>query len=94
MKAALAPDLSDYTFTSDLTQAGTLRGFYNVCRHRAGPVASGKVQQEDIEICETVQKGLQSRSYDVGRFSVQRENGAHHFHSLVYHYLSQSTPRR
>lgn len=55
---------------------------------------SDQVQQEDIEICETVQKGLQSRSYDVGRFSVQRENGVHHFHSLVYHYLSQSTPRR
>jgi len=55
---------------------------------------SDQVQQEDIEICETVQKGLQSRSYDVGRFSVQRENGVHHFHSLVYHTLSQSTPRR
>jgi choline monooxygenase len=53
-----------------------------------------QVQQEDIVICETVQKGLQSRSYDIGRFSVQRENGVHHFHSLVYHYLSQSNPRR
>lgn len=52
---------------------------------------SDQVQQEDIVICETVQKGLQSRSYDVGRFSVQRENGVHHFHSLVYHSLSQQT---
>lgn len=55
---------------------------------------SDQVQQEDIEICETVQKGLQSRSYDSGRFSVQRENGVHHFHSLLYQYLSQSDPRR
>ncbi len=55
---------------------------------------SDQVQQEDIVICETVQKGLQSRSYDIGRFSVQRENGVHHFHSLVYHTLTQSTPRR
>ena len=51
---------------------------------------SDEVQQEDIVICETVQKGLQSRSYDIGRFSVQRENGVHHFHSLVYQYLTRS----
>lgn len=49
---------------------------------------SDEVQREDIEICETVQKGLRSRSYDVGRFSVKRENGVHHFHSLLYHALS------
>jgi choline monooxygenase len=49
---------------------------------------SDEIQQEDIEICETVQKGLKSRSYDQGRFSVQRENGVHHFQSLVYQYLS------
>ena len=55
---------------------------------------SDEVQQEDIIICETVQKGLQSRSYDSGRFSVQRENGVHHFHSLVYNYLTRSTARR
>lgn len=48
---------------------------------------SDEVQREDIEICETVQKGLRSRSYDVGRFSVKRENGVHHFHSLLYRAL-------
>lgn len=41
------------------------------------------VQQEDIEICEQVQKGLQSRAYDRGRFSVQREQGVYHFQSLL-----------
>jgi choline monooxygenase len=50
---------------------------------------SDEIQQEDIEICETVQKGLKSRSYDQGRFSVQRENGVHHFQSLVYQYLTK-----
>jgi choline monooxygenase len=30
-----------------------------------------------------VQKGLKSRTYDRGRFSVRRENGVHHFHSLL-----------
>lgn len=48
---------------------------------------SDLVQQEDIEICEVVQKGLRSRSYDVGRFSVLRENGVHHFHGLVSEFL-------
>ncbi len=33
--------------------------------------------------CEAVQKGLQSRSYDRGRYSVRRENGVHHFQSLL-----------
>lgn len=50
---------------------------------------SDQVQQEDIFLCETVQKGLQSRSYNQGRFSVKRENGVHHFHSLIYNYLNQ-----
>lgn len=50
---------------------------------------SDQIQQEDIEICEMVQKGLQSRSYDRGRFSVLRENGVHHFQSLVHAYLTR-----
>ncbi len=44
---------------------------------------SDQVQQEDIAICEAVQKGLRSRSYDRGRYSVLRENGVHHFHKLL-----------
>lgn len=50
---------------------------------------SDQIQQEDIEICETVQKGLQSRAYDRGRFSVLRENGVHHFQSLVHEFLTK-----
>jgi len=41
------------------------------------------VQLEDIEICELVQRGVQSRSYNKGRFSVKRENAVHHFQSLL-----------
>ncbi len=44
---------------------------------------SDKVQQEDIEICEQVQKGLESRAYDRGRFSVECESGVYHFQSLL-----------
>jgi len=43
---------------------------------------SDEVQREDIAICEAVQKGLESRTYDTGRFSVRRESGVHHFHRL------------
>lgn len=41
-----------------------------------------QVQREDMAICEAVQRGLRSRTYDRGRYSVARENGVHHFHSL------------
>ena len=43
---------------------------------------SDEIQVEDIEICEAVQRGLQSRTYDSGRYSPARENGVHHFHGL------------
>ena len=42
-----------------------------------------QVQEEDVQVCEEVQRGLGSRSYDTGRFSVKRENGGHHFHQLL-----------
>jgi choline monooxygenase len=48
---------------------------------------SDEIQQEDIRICEQVQKGLRSRSYDTGRFSLKRENGVHHFHLLLNEFL-------
>jgi phenylpropionate dioxygenase-like ring-hydroxylating dioxygenase large terminal subunit len=47
------------------------------------------VQQEDIHICEAVQRGLQSATYDRGRYSVKRENGVHHFHMLLSEFLNQ-----
>ena len=48
---------------------------------------SDEVQQEDIHICEAVQRGLQSSTYDRGRYSVKRENGVHHFHMLLGEFL-------
>ncbi len=44
---------------------------------------SDQIQQEDIDICEHVARGLQSASYDRGRFVAARENGVHHFHRLM-----------
>jgi len=49
---------------------------------------SDEIQIEDIRLCETVQRGLRSRTYSTGRYSVRRENGVHHFHSLLAEFLS------
>jgi choline monooxygenase len=51
-----------------------------------------QVQQEDGEICEQVQRGLGSRTYDVGRFSVRREGGGYHFHRLLARRLRATRP--
>jgi choline monooxygenase len=44
---------------------------------------SERIQQEDIEICERVQIGLESRAYDRGRFSVKFEEGVYRFQALL-----------
>lgn len=46
------------------------------------------VQQEDILICENVQKGLESNGYDQGKFSPLHEQGVLHFQSLVRNSLN------
>jgi len=55
------------------------------CReHNAQSVAVGdRVQEEDLGICEDVQRGLKSRAYGAGRLSVRREAGEHLFHRLL-----------
>jgi choline monooxygenase len=42
-----------------------------------------KVELEDEEIVEQVQKGILSRFYKHGRYSVTRESGTHHFHRMI-----------
>jgi choline monooxygenase len=44
---------------------------------------SDRVQQEDMDICVHVQRGLGSRAYDKGRFSVDAELGVHHFQECL-----------
>src|ERR1700691_3952882 len=39
-----------------------------------------RVQEEDLGICEDVQRGLKSRAYRAGRLSVRREAGEQLFH--------------
>ena len=42
-----------------------------------------KVEREDEFVVEGVFKGLQSRYYNAGRFSPNKEEGVHHFHRLL-----------
>lgn len=46
------------------------------------------VEKEDQEIVETVQKGIRSRFYRRGRYSVTRETGLHHFHRLIAEFMN------
>ena len=48
-----------------------------------------KVELEDEEIVQKVQKGVRSRFYKHGRYSVTRERGTHHFHRLLAEFLNQ-----
>ncbi len=41
------------------------------------------VEMEDEEVVEAVQKGIRSRFYRQGRYSVTREQGIHHFQRLL-----------
>ena len=47
-----------------------------------------KVELEDEFVVEGVHKGLKSRYYKAGRFSPTREQGVHHFHSLLANYMN------
>ena len=53
-------------------------------RHRESIAVSEQVQDEDMAICDAVQRGLGSRAYFAGRLSVRREAGEHLFHRLLH----------
>jgi choline monooxygenase len=48
-----------------------------------------KVEKEDEEVVENVQKGIYSRFYRHGRYSVTREQGTHHFHRLIAEFMNK-----
>lgn len=47
-----------------------------------------RVEMEDEEVVESVQRGVRSRLYDRGRYSPRREIGTHHFHRLLARFLN------
>jgi len=48
-----------------------------------------RVEMEDEEIVENVQRGIRSRFYKHGRYSVTREQGTHHFHWLLAEFMNK-----
>lgn len=49
-----------------------------------------RVEREDEAVVEQVQRGVKSRFYDKGRYSVRREDGTHQFHRLVHHWMREA----
>ncbi len=84
----LAPDrtevIFDYYFT-DLSETARKR-------NAASIALSERIQEEDVAICNSVQRGLSSRAYKPGRLSVRREAGEHLFHRLLYADLKSGLP--
>jgi choline monooxygenase len=53
-------------------------------RNLASIEVGQRIQDEDVAICRSVQRGLNSRAYNTGRLSVRREAGEHLFHRLLH----------
>lgn len=49
------------------------------------------VEMEDEEVVQAVQKGVRSRFYQHGRYSVTREQGTHHFHRIVSSFMEPTS---
>jgi choline monooxygenase len=60
-------------------------------RNAASVAVGQRIQDEDVAICKSVQRGLNSRAYHAGRLSVRREAGEHLFHRLLHADLSQTS---
>ena len=62
-------------------------------RNLASIAVSEQIQDEDVGICASVQRGLSSRAYTAGRLSARREAGEHLFHRLLHADLVTGLPR-
>ena len=75
----LGPNRCKVIFDFYFADVSPERDAYN----SASVATSDTVQDEDVAICESVQRGLASRAYGAGRLSVRREAGEHLFHRLL-----------
>jgi choline monooxygenase len=86
----LGPDGCRVIFDFYFSDVSSAREEHNI----ASVATSERVQDEDVAICESVQKGLASRAYGAGRLSVKREAGEHLFHRLLARDLKSPGPTR
>jgi len=74
--------------SSDQTKVSFFSYVWKEEKTNTGAGASlDKVELEDEEIVQNVQKGIRSRFYTHGRYSVTREQGTHHFHKLIAEFM-------
>lgn len=76
----LGPDRCrvDYEFYFEDTESDDAKRFIE-----RSIAQSDVTQREDTAICESVQRGLHSESYERGRYAPSVEQGEHHFHRLL-----------
>ena len=81
---------TNYVIPVDADHCTVIFDFYfsDVCESRReystkSVNVGDRVQDEDLGICEDVQRGLKSRAYGAGRLSVRREAGEQVFHRLL-----------
>lgn len=78
----VAPDrtlaIYDFYFEEGMPEAATIVAFID------------QVQQEDVILCESVQRGLRSGFYTQGKLMTRFENGVQHFQRLVFEALTRT----
>ncbi|MBL7856188.1 MAG: aromatic ring-hydroxylating dioxygenase subunit alpha [Cyclobacteriaceae bacterium] len=74
--------------TVDKTKVSFLSYVWDESKLRQGAGANlHQVEMEDEDVVQQVQKGIRSRFYKHGRYSVTRETGTHHFHQLIAEFM-------
>ncbi|MGH7482045.1 MAG: aromatic ring-hydroxylating oxygenase subunit alpha [Longimicrobiales bacterium] len=71
----LGPDRTKVSFLTYVSDPDRLGAGAGADPHR--------VEMEDEEVVESVQRGIASRLYDRGRYSPRRETGTHAFHRML-----------
>jgi len=78
-----------HPLASDKTKVSFITYMYDESLYDKGAGSDlDKVEMEDEEIVQNVQKGIRSRFYTHGRYSVKREKGTHHFHTLLASFIN------
>ncbi len=74
---------------TDLTKVSYLTYVFDESKLNTGAGADlNRVELEDQQVVESVQKGIRSRFYERGRYSPAREQGTHHFHRLIAEFMN------
>jgi len=76
----ITPEQSKVSFLSYVWDENKLRQGAGADLHQ--------VEMEDEDIVQHVQKGIRSRFYNHGRYSVKMEKGTHHFHRLLADFIN------